>query len=203
VHENFDRDDYISDSDDYEAVLQSLLKPDAHEESLPQPFDEDEDRRLIKEVLQFSKIEEAKKEGKINLDHLKRKNRDKEVSPAESVKDLRQPPNDLLQMPAIFNGKKASVALQPIEFNAYEQSPSKHRRRHDSPSTAKDTQLQMEPSYGFLPGSMLDHDDLGMMDDILKNDSTKKHVNASQRNLPPVSQMEQKPRKITVTGSYQ
>ena len=75
VHENFDKDDYISDSDDYEAVLQSLIKPDA-EDSLPQPLDEDDDRRLIKEVMQFSKIEEAKKEGKINLDHLKRKNRD-------------------------------------------------------------------------------------------------------------------------------
>jgi hypothetical protein len=185
VHENFDKDDYISDSDDYDAVLQSLLQPNAAEDSLPQPLDEDEDRRLIKEVLQFSKIEEAKKEGKINLDHLKRKN--KEVAPAESVKDLRQPKTELLQMPAIFNGKKASVALQPIEFNAYDQSPSKHRRGRDSPSTAKDTQLQMEPSYGFLPGSMLDHDDLGMMDDILKHDDTKKHVNASQRNLPPVS----------------
>lgn len=78
----------------------------------------------------------------------------------------------------------------------------KQGRGRDSPSTAKDTTLQMEPSYGFLPGSLLDNDDLGMMDDIMKHDDTKKYVNASLRNLPAASSMEPKPRKITVTGSY-
>jgi hypothetical protein len=38
-------------------------------------IDPEEDRRLIKEVLQLSKLEDAKLKGKLNLDHLKRKNK--------------------------------------------------------------------------------------------------------------------------------
>ena len=49
-------------------------------------FDPDEDRRLIKEVMQLSKLEDAKVKGKLNLDHLKRKNK-----PADAKKDETEP----------------------------------------------------------------------------------------------------------------
>jgi len=42
-------------------------------------IDPEEDIRLIKEVLQLSKLEDAKLKGKLNLDHLKRKNKPKEI----------------------------------------------------------------------------------------------------------------------------
>lgn len=43
-------------------------------------YDPDEDRRLIKEVMQLSKLEDAKVKGKLNLDHLKRKNKKQDDS---------------------------------------------------------------------------------------------------------------------------
>ena len=82
-----DSDDYISDSDDYEAVISSLLQPNASSPVRPyrggyddEEVDPEDDRRLIKEVMQLSKLEDAKLKGKLSLDHLKRKNKPAEIS---------------------------------------------------------------------------------------------------------------------------
>jgi len=71
-------DDYVDESEDpelYDAIMASLLLP----ENGKVPADSrelEEDRRLLKEVMQLSKLEDAKQKGVLNLDHLKRKNKD-------------------------------------------------------------------------------------------------------------------------------
>jgi hypothetical protein len=70
------------------------------------------------EVMQLSKLEDAKQKGVLNLDHLKRKNKD-----AKSSNAINEPPKAISTnlsnpslMPAMFN-KKTNNILKPIDFN--------------------------------------------------------------------------------------
>lgn len=71
-----DEEDYLDESDDpelYDAIMASLLVPEngkGHQDDK----ELEEDRRLLKEVMQLSKLEDAKQNGKLSLDHIKRKN---------------------------------------------------------------------------------------------------------------------------------
>jgi hypothetical protein len=66
----------LDESDDpelYDAIMASLLVPEAGKVRVDDK-ELEEDRRLLKEVMQLSKLEDAKQNGKLSLDHLKRKN---------------------------------------------------------------------------------------------------------------------------------
>ena len=56
--------------------MASLLTPD--QEGARHEFDpkvQEDERRILLEIMQISRLEEEKKKGRINLDHLKRKNK--------------------------------------------------------------------------------------------------------------------------------
>jgi len=89
--------------------------------------------------------------------------------------------------------------------------------RNASPiqSTAKATTLHADPSYGFLPGSILDRDDLAVMDEIendgkvVPNYNHKQKLNNIDSSKPPSQAQSHNPvteqapqRKITITGTY-
>jgi hypothetical protein len=138
-------DDYVDESEDpelYDAIMASLLLP----ENGKVPADSrelEEDRRLLKEVMQLSKLEDAKQKGVLNLDHLKRKNKDSKSSnainePPKAISTDLSNPSLVPAMPAMFN-KKINNSLKPIDFN------------HSSPKASQKTTLNADPSYGFLP----------------------------------------------------
>ena len=75
-------DDFIDESDDpelYDAIVASLAQPGNGAGGQDGGYDPEEDRRVLKEVMQLSKLEDAKQSGKLNLDHLKRKNKPAEI----------------------------------------------------------------------------------------------------------------------------
>ncbi len=71
-------EDFIDEDEDpgmLEAIMASLLKPDQNDGSSYERFDpkaQEEERRLLLEIMQISRLEDQKKKGNINLDHLKR-----------------------------------------------------------------------------------------------------------------------------------
>jgi len=139
------RDDFIDEEDDpelYDAIVASLIEPAGHN-GQQQDVDEDE-RRILKEVMQLSKLEQEKQSGKLSLDFLKRKNKPQQVqeSPSQPVKLIAQP----------LNFQKKGAVLAPIQF-------SEKSTRHES-------LLNAQPSYGLLPMSKLDREDLGLMMEI-------------------------------------
>lgn len=121
-------------------------------------------------------------------------------------------------MPAIFSkagGGGPKQTLQPISFGTTPGTDKKPKARNQSPiqSTAKATTLQMDPSYGFLPNSILDKDDLNVMDEIEKMDpniaadtddpfSNMKGQGGEVRQVTKSVTEKQNARKITVTGNY-
>ena len=73
-----DSNDYIDDEEDpdlYNAIVASLLQPEAQKYGSLEARELDEEKRLLKEVMQLSKLEDAKNKGKVNLDFLKLKNK--------------------------------------------------------------------------------------------------------------------------------
>lgn len=100
-----DESDYLDESDDpelYDAIMASLLLPENGKVTADSK-ELEEDRRLLKEVMQLSKLEDAKRGGKLSLDHLKRKNKD-----SKSTAVFSNPVHETLQpiskpmMPAMF-----------------------------------------------------------------------------------------------------
>lgn len=68
--------DEEDDPELYDAIMASLVNPeDSRNGKTIDPKELEEDRRLLKEVMQLSKLEDAKNKGKLNLDHLKRNNK--------------------------------------------------------------------------------------------------------------------------------
>ena len=55
--------------------MESLLQPEKAKYGSIEAKELDDDRRLLKEVMQLSRLEDAKVNGKLNLDALKRKNK--------------------------------------------------------------------------------------------------------------------------------
>ena len=71
-------DDFIDEDEDPElmnAIMASLLTPEVNDDGTYNELnlkDQEDERRILLEIMQISKLEEEKKKGKLSLDHLKR-----------------------------------------------------------------------------------------------------------------------------------
>jgi hypothetical protein len=75
-----------------EAILSSLLTPVQNDDESRRNFDpkvQDDERRILLEIMQISRLEEEKKKGNLTLGHLKRKNKTKmdEITPTPVLKN--------------------------------------------------------------------------------------------------------------------
>lgn len=64
--------------------MESLLQPEKAKYGSIDAKELDDDRRLLKEVMQLSRLEDAKVNGKLNLDALKRKNKPEDTKNVEN-----------------------------------------------------------------------------------------------------------------------
>lgn len=89
---SLDSNDFIDDEDDpdlYNAIVASLLQPEAQKYGSINAKELDDEKRILKEVMQLSKLEDAKQQGKVNLDFLKRKNKaQQQQAPPEMKPDI-------------------------------------------------------------------------------------------------------------------
>jgi hypothetical protein len=73
----------------YEAILASLLDHTKNEEqSMKNVFDAEEEQRILKEVMQLSKLEAERNKGHLDLSQIKRKNKP-EKKEKQKVKKVR------------------------------------------------------------------------------------------------------------------
>lgn len=56
----------------YNAILESVIEASKREQEKPQLLSADEEKKLVGEVIQYSKFEALRNEGKLDLSHLKR-----------------------------------------------------------------------------------------------------------------------------------
>lgn len=66
--------------------MASLLTPELNDDGTFNNMnakDQADEKRLLLEIMQISKLEEEKKKGRINLDHLKRNKKPQEQMPPE------------------------------------------------------------------------------------------------------------------------
>lgn len=71
----------------YEAIVQSLIEHTGHHQpSMQNIIESEEEQRILKEVMQMSKLEEDRKKGQLDLTKIKRKNKPVEIKEKVGLK---------------------------------------------------------------------------------------------------------------------
>ncbi len=68
----------------YDAIMASLLKPQTDRFGIEQSMsakDQEDERRILLEVMQLSKLEDEKRKGKLDLNFLKRNRKEQSPEP--------------------------------------------------------------------------------------------------------------------------